>query len=246
LIELTCRDSSIKIHRIRAKWRAGMFRWACGTALGWSVLGGFALMAHADTPASSHLAIQVGLTPEALAASSVTSAEAGALLARLDAATEQVAAFNAATLSLDTAINNLLAMDQILIADPDDEETATARDALATLRAQASSAKSALIAAGLQGLQAEAKSRVERFMAAAGSTLPAALKVCPLSVPERRALEAALTAEQRADRLDLTLPSGTVSVLSACRSHADVVAAGISLSANLATIQAVYAIEGGQ
>lgn len=221
--------------------------WRCCMAAGVCFLGfsGMTSMSQPQGPVSCALAVQVGLTPECLAASGLDAAQATALLSRMDAATEAVGAFSGATAALDSAINELVAMDQQLVANPNDEETASARDALSetlpALRSQAASAKNALIFAALQNLSSESQSRLERFMIAAGSTLPASMRVYPMTGPDRRTLEAALTAERRASQSGSTVDSSIASALTACRSHSDVVAATVGLSSNLAAIEAVYA-----
>ncbi|MCC6678249.1 MAG: hypothetical protein IT436_14000 [Phycisphaerales bacterium] len=222
-----------------------MLRWimAAGTCL--FVSFGMTSINQPQTSLSPALAVQVGLTPESLAAAGLDAMQATALLSRMDDATEAVGAFGGAAAGLDAAINELIAMDRVLATNPDDEETATARNALSEtlpgLQSQVASAKSALIFIGLQGLDSESQSRLERFMSAAGSTLPASMRVYPLTAIERRALEAALTAERRASQGGTTVDSSVASMLTACRSHPDVVAAMVGLSSNLAAIEAVYA-----
>lgn len=222
-----------------------MLKWV--SVIGVSLLAGYApsSTSQPQAPTSASFAVAIGLTPECLAASGLDATEVGSLLARLDTASESVGALAAATAALDAAIDQIVAMDGRLLTDPGDDETATAREAivdtLPILQSHMTSARNALIFIGLQGLGSETQTRVERFVSAAGSTLPASMRVFPATGPERRALEAALTAERRASQGGTTVDSSAASILSACRSHPDVVAATVGLSSNLAAIEAVYA-----
>ncbi|MCC6675509.1 MAG: hypothetical protein IT436_00060 [Phycisphaerales bacterium] len=226
-----------------------MFKQICVASVGLGVLAGMALTRDDDRKVASRVAVAVGLTPEAVTVSGLNSADAASLLGRLESATEQVGAFDRATMALDAAINDLLAMDRTLSTTPDDEQIASAREALAqslpALQTQLNSAKNALIAVGLQGLGSEVRARLEHVMAGASSTLPLELRICPITLVEKRSLEAAITAERRASRMEVPLKAEVTSLLSACRSHADVVAAGACLS-SLAAVREVYADRPGQ
>lgn len=205
----------------------------------------FATRTMADPPTvAASVATQLGISPEALAAAGFSSSDTSALLARLEAQAETIALFLGGQNDLNAAIGQLDAAMVALDSDPDDStalaDKASATTTIGTSSTVVDAARVSLMTAAVAGVDSGPTARLERFRLSAGSAIPLPLRVVGINGAKIRELEAALTAERRADALGESLPIATAIFLSECRGSGDVATATLGLASNLVSIRQVF------
>lgn len=200
------------------------------------------VVARADAP-GAQAAIEVGLTPQALAVCGVTATQASAVLAAVNQATEAAAALASAKSAAEQARTAYGEAAQQSRADPTNTELralrATRRTEMKTAYVLIESKKVALRQVGVQGLSTQVQTIIEQFIARAGLRMPDQYRLATGSEIDWSDVELAVTARTRADRLGISLDSTQASLLAAIEADSQVVAAAQSL-ANLQAIKLVF------
>ena len=189
-------------------------------------------------------AAEAGITAETLAASGATAPVATVLLHRLADAGGAAAALDAALAAADAAAAALTAAQDALAAEPGDAALAAARDGAQAVYASAAlAAESARVALRLEALGEDAAIYAAPLAvqwSAASRTVPTAFKAVERSAEQWDAIERALRAEARSQRLGAPLDAAHASLLASIRAEPAVVQAQAGLTESLAAIGVAF------
>lgn len=174
------------------------------------------------------IAIEIGLSPSAVAAAGIDAAAADSMLTRLASATDDVSAYRSLQSQRDMLIHDETRLVKGVVDDPGDREAAaellTVRQLLATARGELETSKAILLSTAFDGLGRDRRSRARSCCAAAAS-LPRPYLLGSLETDEHPRLAAALIAERRAARRGERLADATARFLNQVRADPRVVEA---------------------
>lgn len=186
----------------------------------------------------------VGISAETLCACGASAAQVEQVLARVQAASSERAGMASARTALAAAARALSMLDAQVQSDPLNLDFQQQRDAAEALlqsrQASLEQARETLRQAATVDLtpaQAEALSRLIRQ---GGMRAPTAFRAGNWTPEQRKLIEIALVAEQRAQSDVTSLPDEVTQLLAESRADTAVMIAAQSLSANLPQFQAVF------
>jgi len=192
----------------------------------------------------AHLAVSVGLTPEAVSIAGLNAQDAASILIRLGEATNAQATLTEARSAAQNSADQIRLLTAQVMLDPQNPELGAQLNqweaALATSNAAIVSAESALVDAALGNLAPQARALVQRVHAGCVHGLPVEFAVAELSPEEFARLQESLVAERRAERVGIDVAAEHSAALSEARGSSPVVQAGQRCAATLAQIRIAF------
>jgi tetratricopeptide (TPR) repeat protein len=187
----------------------------------------------------------LGFSPTSLTIAGLTqSAEVEALLQRIADASSAIDALDQARTNLDQAGAELTSLKAIIAATPDDTEVMQAyQNALAAYDNAAATldqARDDLRGHAVDGMSQSAIDSLDIWLTTSGYNVAAAFRVDARSDEQWRAIESALRAEKRAERLNQPLDTNHADLLNQVRSEVAVITAKNDLTAHLATVTQAF------
>lgn len=189
-------------------------------------------------------AADVGITADTLCASGISVSQAEQVLARVQAATAERASLAIARTAYAAAARELSALHAQIQADPLNLDLQQLRDSAEALvlsrQASLDNAREALRQAVTTDLQPAQAETLTRLVCQGSMRAPTSLRAGNWTSEQRKLIEIALVAEQRAQSDVTSLPAEVAQLLAEARADAAVLIAAQSLSANLSQFRAVF------
>ncbi len=211
-----------------------------------SGFGSAALASHLAEQATPHVGIasQIGITPELVIVAGFDGTSVTTMLSRLEAATTERQAVEACHAACDAANTEAAARRATYLASPDEEGVRqhyeTAMAAAATARENLRSALDDLFEVVTDGLNGTWVAKLEAIRLVDSIDLPPQFLALSLTEPQKARLQAALRAEQRAQRRGEALETHYAELLADLRGEPVVQQAQTRLSQMLATIEGLF------
>lgn len=191
-----------------------------------------------------HVAIEVGLTPEALVIADLSAQAAAAMLSRLDAATSERGDLIAAHAAVTQAVQQVGALKAAVRLNPGDEtlltQLAAAQSALASARTDLEEAQDALFDIATDGFSGQVVQWLNASRDSLLRPLPAAYRATVRSEADWIHIARALRIEAACTRLEEDVPDEVESLLADVRSEPAVQWAAQRLTTNLGSMQTAF------
>jgi len=190
------------------------------------------------------LAMQVGITPESVVIAEFDAAAAQTMLSRIDQATGYHNAIAAEQNAMNQVIDTITELSHTLQTEPGDQDLQQQYDtALAqknAIQQELDLLFDELFALAVEGYPTSKVQQLEVYHSGLSYRAPAHFRAVERTEAQWKAIEAALRAEARAERLGADLNDEDASLLQAARSEPAVIEAQMRLENNLASIKAVF------
>lgn len=220
---------------MKSNWGRSI-RTAAGLAAGFATFSAFA-----SAPEALEVAAHLGVTPAALAVAGFDAEDAGSLLDRLDAVSPTREQLGAALDARDEAAAEVSSLRSRLLIGAIDQETqeayAQAAANLAVAESLAAQRLGSLWSIAMLNVAGPDVDAVETFRAVIGRRVPAEFGAIERTDHEWNAIERALRAEARVQRLGGELAQEHAALLAAIREDEAVIAAQSAIAGNLAAIR---------
>lgn len=184
----------------------------------------------------------LSITPEAAVIAGLESV--ASIAANLESEPELRQVLSAQRATVEAAASQATTLWNNVLANPDDQQVETQYAAaiagLQSAKSQLASTTEELFDTAVQGLTQAQVDRLVTWRTTQGRRVPPEFRVTSRSDEQWQAIEAALVAEKRAERLGEELDSDHDQVLGAVRAEFDVIAAANALQSGLLPMQADF------